>query len=124
MNNFRSLRASALMINVPEVSSTRLAQRLMEISKKENLNVSLNDLTNLVEKFNCDIRGCLGALQYTGGINLMDSAKLGTNNKNTGLFDAWREIFSIPKNQAGPLSLHARVERVLKTVQNGEYIRS
>ncbi|XP_017754396.1 PREDICTED: chromosome transmission fidelity protein 18 homolog [Eufriesea mexicana] len=118
--SLRALRAIALIIPVPEVSPTRLADRLMEISQKENLKVNPDALLRLVEISGCDIRSCLGALQYMGGISLGDNLSFALKDSRKGLFDSWKQILTIPMNKSGILSISERVRLVLKTVQNGE----
>ncbi|CAK9798019.1 Chromosome transmission fidelity protein 18 homolog [Anthophora quadrimaculata] len=118
--SLRALRAIALIIPVPEVSPIRLADRLMEISQKENLKVNSDALLKLVEISGCDIRSCLGALQYTGGINLGENLSFALKDSQKGLFDSWKQILTIPMNKNGILPISERVRLVLRTVQNGE----
>ncbi|KAG9437378.1 chromosome transmission fidelity protein 18 [Apis mellifera carnica] len=118
--SLRALRTVALIISVPEVSSTRLADRLMEISQKENLKVNPDALLTLVEISGCDIRSCLGALQYMGGINSKDNLSFALKDSRKGLFDSWKQILTIPMNRSGILSISERIRLVLNIVQNGE----
>ncbi|XP_060811233.1 chromosome transmission fidelity protein 18 homolog isoform X1 [Bombus pascuorum] len=118
--SLRALRAVALIIPVPEVSATKVADRLMEISQKENLKVNPDALLGLVKVSGCDIRSCLGALQYMGGISLGDNLSFALKDSRKGLFDSWKQILKIPMNRSGILPLSERVQLVLKTVQNGE----
>ncbi|XP_076171216.1 chromosome transmission fidelity protein 18 homolog isoform X2 [Ptiloglossa arizonensis] len=118
--SLRTLRTAACIIPVPEVSPARLADRLMEISRKENLNVNPDALLKLAEISGCDIRSCLGALQYMGGANLGDNLSFALKDTRKGLFDSWKQILTIPMNRNGILPISERVHTVLKTVQNGE----
>ncbi|XP_006610723.1 chromosome transmission fidelity protein 18 homolog [Apis dorsata] len=118
--SLRALRTVALIISVPEVSSTRLADRLMEISQKENLKVNPDALLTLVEISGCDIRSCLGALQYMGGIHSKDNLSFALKDSRKGLFDSWKQILTIPMNRSGILSISERIRLVLNIVQNGE----
>lgn len=92
----------------------------MEISKKENLKVNPDALLGLVKVSGCDIRSCLGALQYMGGISLGDNLSFALKDSRKGLFDSWKQILKIPMNRSGILPLSERVQLVLKTVQNGK----
>ncbi|XP_078042301.1 chromosome transmission fidelity protein 18 homolog [Augochlora pura] len=118
--SLRPLRASALIIPVPEVSPARLADRLMEVSRKENLNVNADALLKLAEISGCDVRSCLGALQYMGGAKLGDNLSFALKDSRKGLFDSWKQILTIPMNRGGILSIPERVRLILKTVQYGE----
>ncbi|XP_012153108.2 chromosome transmission fidelity protein 18 homolog [Megachile rotundata] len=118
--SLRALRAIALIIPVPEVSPARLAERLMEISHKEHLKVNPDALLKLVEISGCDIRSCLGALQYMGGIRFGDNLSFALKDSRKGLFDSWKQILTIPVNRGGILPISERVRIVLKTVQRGE----
>lgn len=117
---YRALRAIALIIPVPEVSSARLAHRLMRISEREKLKVNSHALMKLVEISGCDIRSCLGALQYMGGIRLGDNMSFALKDSRKGLFDSWKQILTIPVNKNGILPNPERVRLVLKTVQQGK----
>ncbi|XP_076287009.1 chromosome transmission fidelity protein 18 homolog isoform X2 [Lasioglossum baleicum] len=118
--SLRPLRATALIIPVPEVSPARLADRLIEISRKENLIVNSDALLKLAEISGCDVRSCLGALQYMGGAKLGDNLSFALKDSRKGLFDSWKQILAIPMNRGGVLPIPERVRLVLKTVQNGE----
>ncbi|XP_034178383.2 chromosome transmission fidelity protein 18 homolog [Osmia lignaria lignaria] len=118
--SLRALRAIALIIPVPEVSLARLADRLMKISQREQLKVNPHALMKLVEISGCDIRSCLGALQYMGGIRLGDNLSFALKDSRKGLFDSWKQILTIPVNKNGILPISERVRLVLKTVQQGE----
>ncbi|XP_017887978.1 chromosome transmission fidelity protein 18 homolog isoform X2 [Ceratina calcarata] len=118
--SLRALRMSALVIPVPEVSPARLADRLIEIAEKENLNVSPDALIRLAEVSSCDIRSCLGALQYMGGTKFKDDFSSALKDSRRGLFDSWKQILTIPVTKGGILPIPQRVQLVLKTVRNGE----
>ncbi|XP_033340311.2 chromosome transmission fidelity protein 18 homolog isoform X1 [Megalopta genalis] len=118
--SLRPLRAAALIIPVPEVSPARLADRLMEVSRKEELEVNSDALLKLAEISGCDVRSCLGALQYMGGAKLGDNLSFALKDTRKGLFDSWKQILAIPVNRLGILSIPERVRLVLKTVQYGE----
>ncbi|XP_031840583.1 chromosome transmission fidelity protein 18 homolog [Nomia melanderi] len=118
--SLRSLRATALIIAVPEVSPARLADRLMEVSRKENLKVNPDVLLKLAEISGCDVRSCLGALQYMGGAKLGDNVSFALKDSRKGLFDSWKQILAIPMDKRGILPISKRVSLVLKTVQNAE----
>ncbi|XP_072767686.1 chromosome transmission fidelity protein 18 homolog [Anoplolepis gracilipes] len=116
----RTLRAAAIIIPVPEVSPLRLAERLMEIARKEKLNVDFGDLVKIAERSGCDVRACVGALQYMGGANLKENISLGLKDTRKNLFDSWKSILTIPMNKEGMITVPERIQNVLRTVQNGE----
>lgn len=91
----------------------------MEISQRENLKVNPDALLRLAEISGCDIRSCLGALQYMGGIKFGDNLSFALKDSRKGLFDSWKQILTIPMNKNGILPIPERVRLVLKTVQNG-----
>ncbi|KAI4480419.1 hypothetical protein M0802_014239 [Mischocyttarus mexicanus] len=118
--SLRSLRNFALVITVPPVTTMRIVQRLMEIAQKENLKVNQNDLLKLVENCDCDIRSCLGTLQYMGNVNIKQNISIGLKDARKGLFDTWKEILKVPFNKTGILSTRDRMHKVLKIVQSGD----
>ncbi|XP_032677350.1 chromosome transmission fidelity protein 18 homolog isoform X2 [Odontomachus brunneus] len=116
----RTLRAAAVIIPVPEVSPLRLAERLMEIGRKENLNLDFGDLVKIAERSACDVRSCVGAIQYMGNTDLKDNLSLGLKDTRKNLFDSWKSILTIPMHRGGIVPISERIENILKTVQNGE----
>ncbi|KZC08339.1 Chromosome transmission fidelity protein 18 like protein [Dufourea novaeangliae] len=82
--SLRALRTTALIISVPAVSPMRLADRLMEISRKEHLKVNPDALLKLAEISGCDVRSCLGALQYMGGAKLGDNMTFALKDNSIG----------------------------------------
>ncbi|XP_018394126.1 PREDICTED: chromosome transmission fidelity protein 18 homolog [Cyphomyrmex costatus] len=118
--SLRALRAVAIIIPIQEVSPLRLAERLMDLARKEKLNVDFNDLVKIAERSGCDVRACIGALQYMGSANLKDNLSLGLKDTRKTLFDSWRSILTIPMNKEGVLNISERIKNILRTVQNGE----
>ncbi|XP_018307581.1 chromosome transmission fidelity protein 18 homolog isoform X1 [Mycetomoellerius zeteki] len=118
--SLRALRAVSVIIPIQEVSPLRLAERLMDLARKEKLNVDFNDLVKIAERSGCDVRACIGALQYMGSSNLKDNLSLGLKDTRKNLFDSWRSILTIPMNKEGVLNISERIQNILKTVQNGE----
>ncbi|XP_011151397.1 chromosome transmission fidelity protein 18 homolog isoform X2 [Harpegnathos saltator] len=116
----RTLRATAVIIPVPEVSPLRLAERLMEIGRKENLTLDFGDLVKIAERSACDVRSCVGAIQYMGNTELKDNLSLGLKDTRKNLFDSWKSILTIPIHRGGVVSVSERIENILRTVQNGE----
>ncbi|KAL6423197.1 hypothetical protein ACFW04_010103 [Cataglyphis niger] len=116
----RTLRAAAIIIPVPEVSPLRLAERLMEIARKEKLNVDFGNLVKIAERSGCDVRACVGALQYMGGTNLKDNISLGLKDTRKNLFDLWKNILTVPMNKGGVIPVPERIQNILRMVQNGE----
>lgn len=111
----------ALVIPVPEIQPRMLADRLIEIARKENLKVEYSDLMKLAERSGCDIRTCLGALQYMRGSNIRENLSLGLKDTHKGLFDSWKTLLQVPMNQKGFSSPKERIGLVLKTVNQGNF---
>ncbi|KAL0100828.1 hypothetical protein PUN28_019304 [Cardiocondyla obscurior] len=118
--SLRTLRAAAVIISVPEVSPLRLAERLMDLAKNEKLNIDFGDLVKLAERSGCDVRACIGALQYMGSTDLKDNLSLGLKDTRKNLFDSWKSILTIPMNKKGVLTIPERIQNIFKTVQNGD----
>lgn len=108
---------------MPEVSPLRLAERLMDIARKEKLNVDFNDLVKIAERSGCDVRACVGALQYMGSTNLKDNVSLGLKDTRKNLFDLWKSILTVPVNAGGVVAVPERIQNILKTVQNGNFAK-
>ncbi|KYN42346.1 Chromosome transmission fidelity protein 18 like protein [Trachymyrmex septentrionalis] len=103
--SLRALRAVAVIIPIQEVSPLRLAERLMDLARKEKLNVDFNDLVKIAERSGCDVRACIGALQYMGSSNLKDNLSLGETDKLIqGIFHNYPEICDRKLNNV-PMSL-------------------
>jgi len=60
----RPLKQMALVVPFPPTASNRLANRLREITKKEELKTDLTALLALCKKTENDIRSCLSTLQF------------------------------------------------------------
>ncbi|XP_001603491.2 chromosome transmission fidelity protein 18 homolog [Nasonia vitripennis] len=119
--SLRPLRAMALVINVPEITPSNLTERLSEIMRKEGLQVDSRLLLQLAEKSACDVRACLGILQYTGGgANMIQNLALGLKDMRKGLFDSWKELLQVPMTRRGPLTNTERALKVIKIVYQGE----
>lgn len=102
------------------MSPLRLAERLMDIARKEKLNVDFGDLVKIAERSSCDVRACVGALQYMGSANLKDNLSLGLKDTRKNLFDSWKNILTIPMNKGGVVAVPERIKNILRTVQNGK----
>ncbi|XP_012277633.1 chromosome transmission fidelity protein 18 homolog [Orussus abietinus] len=118
--SLRALRQFAYVIAVPEISVEQLAERLMEIVQKEGIEASEGALLQLAEKSGCDIRACLGVLQFSGSGKFTESSMTAIKDVKKGLFDAMKEILKIPYHSTGPLPIRERVNNVLKTVASSE----
>lgn len=116
----RTLRNFAFVIAVPPVSTARLLQRLIEIAQREKLNVHQHNLLKLVEDSDCDIRSCLGALQYMGNNNFKYNMTLGLKDTKKGLFDTWKEILKVPIHRTGIPPIRERMDNILKIVYRGD----
>ncbi|XP_014470697.1 PREDICTED: chromosome transmission fidelity protein 18 homolog [Dinoponera quadriceps] len=116
----RTLRAAAMIIPVPKVSPLRLAERLMEIGRKESLSLDFGDLVKIAERSACDVRSCVGAIQYIGNTDLKDNLSLGLKDTRKNLFDSWNSILMIPMHREGVVPVSERIDNILRTVQNAD----
>jgi chromosome transmission fidelity protein 18 len=93
----------------------------MNISRREKLNIDFGDLIKIAERSGCDVRACVGALQYMGSTNLKENLSLGLKDTRKNLFDSWKNILTIPVNKEGVVTIPERIQNILKTVQNGNF---
>ncbi|KAJ9591978.1 hypothetical protein L9F63_001490, partial [Diploptera punctata] len=142
----RALRQIALIVPFPPTDSSRLAQRLMEISRKQRIRTDMGALMALADKTSNDIRSCLSVLHFFKSqkkdIRVTDVQKnnIGQKDIHKGLFAVWQDIFQIhrPKRgmshnfnkhesyeiQFGDTSLGSRMQYILRSVQCcGDYDR-
>lgn len=99
----RQLRQIAFVVNFPPIESTRLAERLFSISRKEKIKTDMTTLIALAEKTGNDIRSCISMLQFYGCANkplmIWDVMKsdVGQKDRQKGLFEVWSAIFQIQR---------------------------
>ncbi|XP_049856731.1 chromosome transmission fidelity protein 18 homolog isoform X2 [Schistocerca gregaria] len=99
----RPLRQLAFVIHFPPTASARLAQRLLEICRKQRIKTNMGALTALAEKTRNDVRACLSFLHFfkmeKKEIRLSDVQKsnVGLKDMQKGLFTVWQEIFQIQR---------------------------
>ncbi|XP_058807276.1 chromosome transmission fidelity protein 18 homolog isoform X2 [Phymastichus coffea] len=119
--SLRPLRSMALILNVPEISPAMLADRLKKIACKEGLQVDSKVLLDLAQRSACDVRACLGILQYTGGKpDMLKNLAFGLKDMRKGLFESWKELLQVPMTREGIVSEHKRAQKVVKIVHQGE----
>lgn len=81
----------------------RLAQRLLEIARKQNLRTDMGTLIALADKSNNDIRSCLSVLHFFKSqkkdVRLVDvqNSSIGQKDVQKGLFAVWQEVFQIQR---------------------------
>ncbi|KAK3859648.1 hypothetical protein Pcinc_034261 [Petrolisthes cinctipes] len=101
----RPLRQIALVVQFPPTHTARLAQRLLEITRKRDLRADLSVLMALCNKTENDIRSCLSVLQFVRSsrreVRLEDvmGAAVGQKDHQRSLFNMWSDIFSIPRQK-------------------------
>ncbi|GLV39482.1 cutlet [Carabus blaptoides fortunei] len=128
----RPLRQIAFVLNFPPTASTRLAQRLMEISKFQGIKTDQGAMMALSEKTNNDIRSCLSVLHFFKTnqkpvtLSEINKANIGQKDMQKGLFSVWQDIFEIKKaklvEEVNPMSV--RMRNVLDSVISfGDYER-
>lgn len=122
--SLRSLRQIAFVVNFPPTCSTRLAQRLLEISKQQKIKTDLGAMIALAEKSYNDIRSCLAFLHFFKYENKpvtlshIMRANVGEKDVQKGLFTVWQSIFSLER------SVKSRMNNILNTIHAfGDYQR-
>lgn len=99
--SLRPLRQVAFIVTFPPLESSRLAERLMWIARKERLKTDLTTLLALIDKSGNDVRSCISVLQFYANSNkpltLADVMKsnIGQKDRQKGLFDIWSAIFQV-----------------------------
>ncbi|RZB40936.1 chromosome transmission fidelity protein 18 -like, partial [Asbolus verrucosus] len=131
--SLRPLRQIAFIVNFPSTSNTRLAERLMEIARRQQVKTDLGAMLALADKSRNDIRSCLSVLHFYKSqnrpVNLSDvyKANVGQKDMQKGLFSVWQDIFFIERPKAGSdhkqeHTLKDRTEKVLNSVSSfGDY---
>lgn len=146
--SLRPLRQVAFIVTFPPLDSSRLAERLVTIARREKLKTDMTTLLALAEKSGNDVRSCISVLQFFANSNkpleLVDVMKsnIGQKDKQKGLFEIWSSVFHIrrvkegfdpipsnaiamngdsvvPVPQTIDTSMRARVEHVLNVVHMG-----
>lgn len=102
----RPLRQQAFLLTFPQTQSSRLAQRLAEISLWQGMKADTGTLMALCEKTDNDIRSCINTLQFlhSRGLKQVDlrsiqCVSVGQKDQNKGLFHLWQEIFQLPRTK-------------------------
>ncbi|ALC38865.1 cutlet [Drosophila busckii] len=141
----RPLRQIAFVVNFPPIDAARLAERLVQIARKEHLKTDFGSLIALAEKSGNDVRSCISSMQFFNvqkhSLTLQDvlNNNLGQKDRHQGLFDVWGAVFRIqrPKKQLQQISAEepaqvtmtnmsvaTRVRNVLDVVHSsGDYER-
>ncbi|XP_034446911.1 chromosome transmission fidelity protein 18 homolog isoform X3 [Hippoglossus hippoglossus] len=102
----RPLRLQAFLLAFPQTQSSRLAQRLAEISLHQGMRTDTGTLMSLCEKTDNDIRSCINTLQFLHGrghkqldTKTIQCVSVGQKDQNKGLFHLWQEIFQLPRTK-------------------------
>ncbi|CAB4009807.1 chromosome transmission fidelity 18 homolog, partial [Paramuricea clavata] len=110
----RLLRQQAFVLTFPATIPGRLAQRLMEVSKKELFQTDMTTLLALCEKTENDIRSCLNTLQFLRQkrqnltVDYIQSATIGQKDTQKTLFSLWQAIFRLPRPKKKRFALLAK----------------
>ncbi|XP_069699964.1 chromosome transmission fidelity protein 18 homolog isoform X2 [Periplaneta americana] len=110
----RALRQVALIVQFPPTMSSRLAQRLLEIARKQHIRTDMGALLALAEKSNNDIRSCLSVLHFFKSqkkdVRLKDIQKSNVGQKDVqkSLFNVWHEVFQIQRSKRRTCSTAVR----------------
>ncbi|XP_046856217.1 LOW QUALITY PROTEIN: chromosome transmission fidelity protein 18 homolog, partial [Xenia sp. Carnegie-2017] len=99
----RQLRQLAFVLTFLSTMSGRLAQRLLEVSRKELFQTDMSTLLALCEKTENDIRSCLNTLQFLRqrgevlSIEYIQSENIGLKDSQKSLFSLWKAVFQLPR---------------------------
>ncbi|XP_020625554.1 chromosome transmission fidelity protein 18 homolog [Orbicella faveolata] len=124
----RQLRQVAFLVAFPSTIPSRLATRLLEISRQESVNTDMTTLTSLCEKTDNDIRSCLNTLQFIhkrhGRVWLehVQSMDIGQKDSHRSLFSIWQEIFQLPKPKRRRFAAIANNENQNSLANNRELL--
>lgn len=120
----RSLRQVAFVLNFPNTLDLRLAERLMEICKKQSMKSDLGAMLALAKKANSDIRSCVSFLHFfktnnqTVKLSDVHKANVGQKDAVKDLFSVWQDIFTVPEKNTP----QNRMNKILQVVQSfGDY---
>ncbi|XP_046403632.1 chromosome transmission fidelity protein 18 homolog [Ischnura elegans] len=147
----RLLRQQALIIHFGSTANSRLACRMMEISREQGIKTDMGAIMSLCQKMQNDIRSCISFLHLfkvqNRPLRMIDVQKttVGLKDMQKSAFDVWQEIFKIHKEKVGSMlkdhnfslsavqspllrfsenSLKYRMVRVMRAVQSfGDYER-
>jgi chromosome transmission fidelity protein 18 len=120
-SSLRELRPLVQVIEVGATAPDKLAARLKEICRTENLLIAPDAIGALVKHTDCDIRSCLNTLQFikaqSGPIvgrgrigaqprrritaDIIQKAAVGSKDETRVLFDIWGSVFSTTVTRAG-----------------------
>ncbi|KAH8412062.1 hypothetical protein KR222_007977 [Zaprionus bogoriensis] len=114
----RPLRQIAFVVSFPPIDAARLAERLLQISRKEQLKTDFGSLIALAEKSGNDVRSCISSMQFFNvqkhSLTLQDvlNNNLGQKDRHQGLFDVWGAVFRIqrPRKQLQQSSSSSNAE--------------
>ncbi|KAM9584008.1 chromosome transmission fidelity protein 18 homolog [Trichechus inunguis] len=104
--SLRQLKQQALLLHFPPTLSSRLVQRLQEISRRRGMQADPGALAALCQKMDNDIRACINTLQFLHGqgqrelsVRAVQSTRVGLKDQRKGLFAVWQEVFQLPRAQ-------------------------
>uniref|UniRef100_A0A673U788 Chromosome transmission fidelity protein 18 homolog n=1 Tax=Suricata suricatta TaxID=37032 RepID=A0A673U788_SURSU len=104
--SLRQLRQQALLLHFPPTLSSRLVQRLQEISLRRGMQADPGALAALCEKTDNDIRACINTLQFLHrrgrrqlSVRDVQTTHVGLKDQRKGLFSVWQEVFQLPRAQ-------------------------
>lgn len=123
----RPLRQISFVVNFPHTSSARLAERLMEIARKQHVKTDVGTMVALAEKSNHDVRSCLSVLHFykaqnkSIGLTDIHKSNIGAKDMQKGLFTVWSEIFEVKRTRNASGGSHVqspkeRMQNILKTI--------
>lgn len=143
--SLRQLRQIAFVVNFPQLESSRLAERLMSIARRERVVTDFTSMLALAEKTGNDVRSCLSMLQFFGSVQrpltIIDVLKsdIGQKDRHKGLFGIWGAIFQVQRPRKmltegdvadlqvvsmSDMSMKTRMQNVLDVIHmGGDYER-
>lgn len=103
--SLRNLRQHATVLPVPPTKTGRLATRLLEICRNEQMGASTSILMALCEKADNDIRTCLNTLQFIHckykdlSLPSIQSIAIGHKDSQKSILSFWKEVFKLPSSK-------------------------
>ncbi|XP_064406884.1 chromosome transmission fidelity protein 18 homolog isoform X2 [Halichondria panicea] len=108
--SLRQLRQHTLLLNFPPIVTSRLASRLYQVTRREQLTATMSTLIALCEKTINDIRSCLNTIQFIGrkstdiSLGSVQTVSIGQKDAQRNLFSFWKEVFQLPTSKKHTLN--------------------
>ncbi|XP_019858878.1 PREDICTED: chromosome transmission fidelity protein 18 homolog [Amphimedon queenslandica] len=100
--SLRTLKQLAVVFTVPITVTGKLANRLMDVCRREGISTTTSTLMALCEKTDNDIRTCLNTLQFIHrkradiSLSAVQAMSVGQKDSQRSLLYFWKEVFKLP----------------------------